>query len=108
MNLEPMWATLEKYQPYAEKRGFGAEWLRMTTERTEKAAVAARASVAGMLTVAVLGADRACAVCAAWAYVAADAGAAAAKAQPRPVDAAYAAERAIAYINNAIEQENKV
>lgn len=45
MNLTEMWAALERYQPHADKHGFGAEWLRMTTERTEQAASdAARAA----------------------------------------------------------------
>ena len=40
-SLEEMWQELERYQPYADKRGFGAEWKQMTTERTEEAARAA-------------------------------------------------------------------
>lgn len=46
MNLEPMWEALAEYQQYAEKHGFGAEWLKMTTERTAKTARgAARAAL---------------------------------------------------------------
>lgn len=40
--MNEMWTALEQYQPYAEKHGFGAEWKRMTTERTEEAAYYAR------------------------------------------------------------------
>lgn len=40
MNFDAMWEALEKYQPYAEKHGFGEAWLRMTTERTPEAAKA--------------------------------------------------------------------
>ena len=39
--MNEMWTTLERYQPYAEKRGFGNTWLKMTTERTVDAAWAA-------------------------------------------------------------------
>ena len=42
-----MWEALERYQPYADRHGFGAEWRRMTTERTPEAAwAAARAAAA--------------------------------------------------------------
>lgn len=41
--MNEMWEALERYQPYAEQHGFGAEWLKMTTERTEEAAWEARA-----------------------------------------------------------------
>lgn len=37
-DLTEMWAELEKYQPYAEKHGFGRVWKRMCVERTSKAA----------------------------------------------------------------------
>lgn len=40
-DLNEMWTELERYQPYAERHGFGDAWLRMTTERTEEAACAA-------------------------------------------------------------------
>lgn len=40
-DLTEMWTELEKYQPYADKHGFGETWKRMTTECTEEAAVAA-------------------------------------------------------------------
>jgi hypothetical protein len=36
--MTEMWIALERYQPYANTRGFGAEWKRMTTEHTEEAA----------------------------------------------------------------------
>lgn len=45
-DLTEMWEALAEYQPYADKHGFGEEWRRMTTERTESAAWAARARVA--------------------------------------------------------------
>lgn len=41
-DLNEMWEALAQYQPYAEKRGFGAEWRTMCKERTEKAARAAK------------------------------------------------------------------
>ena len=40
-DLNEMWIELERYQPFAEKHGFGDKWLRMTTERTKEAANAA-------------------------------------------------------------------
>ena len=40
-DLNQMWAELSRYQPYADKRGFGEAWKRMTTERTKEAAAAA-------------------------------------------------------------------
>lgn len=45
-DLTEMWQELARYQPYADKRGFGKAWLRMTTERTEKASCAAAAAAA--------------------------------------------------------------
>lgn len=36
--MNDMWEALEKYQPYADKHGFGDAWLKMTTERTADAA----------------------------------------------------------------------
>ena len=36
--MTELWTALERYQPYADKHGFGAEWLKMTTERTVEAA----------------------------------------------------------------------
>lgn len=41
-DLNEMWAALAQYQPYADKRGFGAEWRTMCEERTEKSARAAK------------------------------------------------------------------
>lgn len=86
INLEPMWEALEKYQPYAEKHGFGEEWLRMTTERTKEAA--AKAEVAAWR-----GAPGAAlaAYTAAWATV---------------HESEAGAYNAIADINRAIKQEN--
>lgn len=40
--MNEMWEALERYQPYADKHGFGAEWKRMTTERTKEAVWALR------------------------------------------------------------------
>ena len=40
-DLNEMWQELERYQPFADKRGFGEAWKRMCEERTEKAAYAA-------------------------------------------------------------------
>ena len=45
-DLNKMWQELERYQPYADRRGFGEAWLRMTTERTQDAAWAALAAAA--------------------------------------------------------------
>jgi hypothetical protein len=42
--MKDMWEALERYQHWADERGFGAEWKRMTTERTEEAAAACRAA----------------------------------------------------------------
>lgn len=44
MNLEEMWARLAQHQPYADKHGYGTAWARMCAERTEDAALAARAA----------------------------------------------------------------
>jgi hypothetical protein len=38
-DLTEMWEALARYQPYADRHGFGAEWLRMTTKRTKDAAL---------------------------------------------------------------------
>ena len=40
-DLNEMWTELAMYLQYAERRGFGAKWLRMTRGRTEKEARAA-------------------------------------------------------------------
>lgn len=45
-DLTEMWTELEKYQPYADEHGFGAEWRRMCEERTEEAAWAAASAAA--------------------------------------------------------------
>lgn len=101
-DLNEMWQELERYQPYAEKRGFGAEWLRMCRERTEKAAHVA-ADAAG-------DAARAAAWYAAWAAEAAVAAARAAR-DARAEWAAAAAARDAALsvtsrkIRKAIEKE---
>ena len=42
--MNEMWEALERYQPYADKHGFGPQWLKMTTERTAEAARAAWAA----------------------------------------------------------------
>ena len=46
-NLNEMWEALAQYQPYADRRGFGNEWRKMTTERTKKAAYIATDAAAG-------------------------------------------------------------
>ena len=78
--MNEMWEALEKYQPFADKHGFGDAWLKMTTERTEDAARAAAEAAE-----------------AAWAVVA-DAEARVAKAT---------AWAAIRHINEAIKLEDK-
>lgn len=37
-DLNEMWAALERYQPYADKKGHGESWKRMTQKRTKDAA----------------------------------------------------------------------
>ena len=86
--MNDMWTALERYQPFADRHGFGAEWRRMTTERTPDAAKAA----------------------AAWAAYAARRAEDAAWAVRRAEDAAWAAARgapdaAIEHINRAIAKE---
>ena len=52
--LDWMWGTvLPTLQPLAEEKGFGAEWERMTTERTEEAARAAWEAVSAAWDAAV-------------------------------------------------------
>jgi len=36
--MSGMWQSLARYQPFADRRGFGCEWSRMTAERTAEAA----------------------------------------------------------------------
>ena len=38
---QAMWTALEAHQPVADRRGYGTEWARMCSKRTEKAAYAA-------------------------------------------------------------------
>ena len=40
-NLDEMWAELERYQSYADRKGFGPAWRRMCEKRTAAAAYAA-------------------------------------------------------------------
>ena len=40
-DLTEMWQELARYQPYADKRGFGDAWKRMCEERTDYAAYVA-------------------------------------------------------------------
>ena len=85
-DLNEMWQELERYQPFAEKHGFGEAWKRMTTERTEDAAKAAMfASVAWDAAAGAAGEAAACA-----AYAA---------------NAAEWKKYAITYIRKAIEKE---
>jgi hypothetical protein len=48
--MNEMWEALERYQPYADKHGFGPQWLKMTTERTAEAARAAWAAAVARAT----------------------------------------------------------
>jgi hypothetical protein len=84
--LDWMWGTvLPTLQPLADDRGFGTEWKRMTTERTESAAAAARAATY--------------AAAEAWAaHAAAEAAMAAAAEAARADAAAYAAADAAAAV----------
>jgi hypothetical protein len=98
--MNDMWDSLEKYQHYAERHGFGDAWRRMTTERTPDAAALADA------TWVTWAAD------AAWAAAnaAAEAARAAAWEAAEVADAADAAAaaaeaRVIKYINEAIKLE---
>ena len=84
-DLNEMWQELERYQPFADKRGFGETWKRMTTERTKKAAWAAWAAAASSARAA-----------AEWAANAAS---------PEWGFPAEWAQRAIGKIRDAIEQE---
>jgi hypothetical protein len=34
-----MWAALAAYQPYADRRGFGSQWAKMCTEKTQATAL---------------------------------------------------------------------
>jgi hypothetical protein len=75
--LDWMWKTvLPTLQPLADKEGFGAEWKRMTEERTAAAAVAARAA-ATEVRAAAWAAEAAARAWAAWAAEAAAAAVAA-------------------------------
>lgn len=37
-DLTEMWTELERYQPYADRRGFGSMWRQMCEERKENVA----------------------------------------------------------------------
>ena len=84
-DLNEMWQELERYQPFAEKHGFGEAWKRMTTERTEDAA---RVVWDAAYSAACYAAARA-----------------AAEAAEAAWDAADGAQQAIQHISKAIEQE---
>ncbi|MCA3291240.1 MAG: hypothetical protein ING23_12505 [Roseomonas sp.] len=88
--IDWMWGTvLPTIQPLADERGFGAEWKRMTTERTQEAAkAAAYADAAAKAADAAAKATYAAAMAA---KAAADAAADAAYAAAYAADAAYAA-----------------
>jgi len=95
--LDWMWGTvLPTLQPVAEKRGFGAEWSTMTTERTEKAAAAAAAAAAEAEAAAAAAAAAEAAEAEAWAWAAEAwaAWAAAARAARAAAEAAEAEARA--------------
>lgn len=104
MNLEPMWEKLAEYQQYAEQKGFGEAWLKMTTERTVEAANAAATSASASAAAAE--------AAAAWlvsdaAECAAECAADAAESEADAARVAWEAECAICYITSAIEQEGK-
>jgi hypothetical protein len=90
-DLNEMWTELERYQPYADKRGFGEAWKRMCEERTKTASWAA-AGAAWDAAYAVKAAE--------WAYAAAYAAGYAVG------DAAWA-QQAIGKIRKAIEKEQE-
>lgn len=50
-NLNEMWVALTKFQPYADKLGFGAEWRTMCTERTIESAENVEKATRGMIEV---------------------------------------------------------
>lgn len=97
MNLDQMWEELARYQPYAEKRGFGPEWLRMTTDKTSKAALGAELAASDVET-----AEELAATAAWWA-----ARAVRSMALNREARAVLFAESSIEHITRAIELENK-
>ena len=41
ITLDEMWQRLTQHQPYADKRGYGADWMIMCKVRNHKAAYAA-------------------------------------------------------------------
>ena len=93
--LEWMWGTvLPSIQPIADKRGFGTEWKRMTTERTKAAANAAAWAATAEAAEAATAAATAAARWAAWAADAAAAANAAAAAYAAAAAEAWAAEAA--------------
>lgn len=106
--INDMWEELEKYQPYADKHGFGPQWLKMTTERTPDVAWAA-AEAARAAKVAARARAWVAARAAAWeawaeaADVVAEAWAAAMAAEAR----AEAEDAAIQHIKKAIELKGK-
>ena len=90
--LDWMWGTvLPTLQPLADDRGFGTEWKRMTTERTESAAAEAARAATARAEAAAWAAARG-----AWAAAATDAAYAAWEAAWAAADAAEAAARAYA------------
>ena len=98
-DLNKMWTELERYQPFADKRGFGDAWRRMTAERTEEAA--AYAATAAWATAAWATAGTAAAA-AAWAiYVTAT------KSVEWERNSAVWVQRAINDIRTAIKREEQ-
>jgi hypothetical protein len=100
--IEEMWVELAKWQPEADKLGYGVTWAEMCELKTAEAAMAAMAA-AGVAWAA------AHAVCAAT-----DAWAAARAAARDEVDAVYWeqkadywAQKAIDYINKALGEQEK-
>lgn len=96
--MDWMWGTvLPQLQPLADKNGFGDEWQAMCSERTEKAANAARAA-----TRAARVAANAAALVADAAYVAANAAAYAAYAAADAADAAADSVAEVAVVAAAV------
>ena len=92
--MDWMWGkVLPTLQPVADESGFGAQWLAMTTDRTEAAAKVARAAAAAALGTAALAAHAAWAAAYAAAWEASDDATEAAMAAARlAADAAWAAD----------------
>ena len=101
-DLNEMWQELARYQPYADKRGFGDAWRRMCKERAGKAPWSAAWSAAWSARDAAAKTAYAAAWAAAKAADATDAMYAALSVTSEPAEWA---QHAIGKIREAIEQE---